>query len=93
MNKIHILPPYLARRSAVYATIYSELGELVCFIGMSEVSQQTAEFIVRACNAHDNLVKALDLALRHNEHGTLMTGEELRAGRSALATAMQGAVA
>lgn len=57
-----------------------------------EITQEEAEanaaFIVRACNAYDDLVKALDMATRQNELDMLMTGETLRICRAALAKAL-----
>lgn len=66
--------PLERRVSPAYECIYSADDILVAFIGMRPNSKQIANFIVRACNAHDELVKALQRALSaldavEDEHG------------------------
>jgi len=63
------------------------------FIGVNERGEANAAFIVRACNAHDDLVKALQRAERVLNHvGGAPSGEILGAweeARAALAKAEQ----
>lgn len=51
------------------------------------IAPRNAEFIVRACNSHDQLVGALQAALNMLEAEGLYDNPECEAGRAALAAA------
>ena len=81
METKHTPTPYIAGKpsSIVGWPIVAQSGRLICDMPMlpngfpnkeaiDAETAATAAFIVRACNAHDELVKALNTALRFVEH-------------------------
>lgn len=54
--------PLVVKPCSSYERIYSADEVLVAFIGMRPNSKAIAAFIARACNSHDQLVRALAAA-------------------------------
>lgn len=87
MEAKHTATPWHTKPSAVYETVYAlEDGELICFASMRQNAWANAAFIVRACNAHDDLVAALKGLIRAG-HGLSPSSIEWNAAHAALAKA------
>lgn len=52
--------PWVMCYSQDAITIYSEENPMIARLGVETVDMKNAEFIVRACNSHDELVAALN---------------------------------
>lgn len=62
----HTPTPYTIELDTNPITIVDGNGEVVAYCGHSDIpaNQRKADFIVRACNAHDALVTALESLMR-----------------------------
>lgn len=80
----HTALPWKAKPSAVYESVYAEDGDLICFASMRPNAKANAAFIARACNAHDDLVKALRDLCNAVDSCVDLTPEVMAQARAAL---------
>ena len=83
----HTPTPYKIEVDTDPITILGRDGmEVIAHCGSSKIpsNHRKAAFIVRACNAHDDLVEALEMLMRNFEEGLPLRSTSYRQAVSAL---------
>jgi hypothetical protein len=78
----HTPPPYYLDDGAIYDSCGAKIADV--YYNHLGSGVPNAEFIVRACNAHEDLIEVLRLITECDDYRGIKTGE-MRVGREILA--------